>query len=751
MILEKFYYSENYVGIIASSILLTTGCSSALHTHPESQQLLDEALKQGYLLMRFMICLMVGPPGVGKTCLKHLLLGKHPPHPCERCSTICAEHPVKIRSISSSKIQTMLGKWREVSPEQLLPSIGRFIRRNAKKHRVSIPNELKEYLEQLEASANAATVSSKAILPMAAGSDDVAAESNISLQSSDGSQSSTALDEASALKATVDSIFATLKKVIAGEDLSEEEVEELFSSDWVYFTDCGGQPQFHELLPLFIQEITSLIVVSRLSDRLDDRPPDEYYQQGKLVGKKSATHLTTAEQVKCLTRSLMSRATEGSCPDIIMVGTHRDRASECSESIEEKNEKLLEMFGPELEEHLVFYEGVKGLLFPLNTFCPDEQDKAVAKTIQVGVETSMLVKEVKVPIWWFILELLIQGLAKKLEKRVLRRELCVSIAHALGFTERAFEAALKFFDKLNVIKYSTALPEVIFVDSQVPLDNVSDLVQEGYLLRHGRPSSRRGNWKRFCYEGVVTLKFIDSTCKHFEKGIFESAELLELLKDQLVVVPLEPLSDIDHLPEADEYFMPALLDILSQDELEKHRVFSSAAAPLLFRFSHGCRRAGVFCCLVVYLMKESKWSIQHRNGKLILVARNCVSFRVTNDDRTFCLVTLMDAFYFFEVHITADTPLSLCRELCPTIQREIFAGIRAACEKLCYISDQPQLAVFCPSCDCTIKGIPSSSDGGSRHAAVLEKNSCACIETSHHACLTDRHTIWLAEESQGTI
>ena len=29
-----------------------------------------------------------------------------------------------------------------------------------------------------------------------------------------------------------------------------------------------------------------------------------------------------AEQVKCLTRSLMSCTIEGSCPDIIMIGTH---------------------------------------------------------------------------------------------------------------------------------------------------------------------------------------------------------------------------------------------------------------------------------------------------------------------------------------------------------------------------------------------------------------------------------------------
>ena len=315
--------------------------------------------------------------------------------------------------------------------------------------------------------------------------------------------------------------------------------------------------------------------MSRLSDKLDDCPPDEFYQDGEIIGKRLCTHLTTENQVQCLTRSLRSHNSSSQPPSIIMVGTRLDLADECSESIDEKNEKLIKMFGPELREHLIFYKPFKKLLFPVNSLTPGKADYDVAKSIQDGVERSVC-KKVKVPIWWFILELLIQGLAKKLEKRVLHRKLCVGLALALGITEEDFDAALKFFDQLNVIKYSPILPELVFVDSQVPLDNLSDLVQEGYLLRQGQSPSRKGNWMRFCFEGIVTVDFLKGTCKHFERDIFESPELLKLLEYQLVVVPLKLSKGVM------EYFLPALLSILSKEELEKHRVFSSTAAPLLF-------------------------------------------------------------------------------------------------------------------------------------------------------------------------
>ena len=720
---------------IATCMQSSLRISSSL---PESHRILEDSLKLGFLLLELFTCIMVGPPGVGKTLLKHLLLGKKPP--LTRTSTPCAEQPIKIRSVSSSKFQKLLGRWKEVSEEQLLPMIGRYIRQNAERLRMIIPDEIKEYLDLLEMSPATSAVASEKVATssMATASSGDSSSTMVGVASSslpsDGEiQSPSSSDEAAALKEMIDSVFGTLEKLISGEELSEEEAEELLSSIWVYFTDCGGQPQFHELLPLFIREVSSVVFVSRLSDRLDDRPPDEFYQDGELVGKRSCTHLTTENQVQCLTRSLLSHSSSSQPPSIIMVGTHLDQAHKCSETIDEKNEKLIKMFGPELKKHLVFYKPFKKLLFPVNSLTPGKCDFDVAKSVQEGVESSVA-KKVKIPIWWFILEFLIQGLAGKLKKRVLSRKLCVGIAQALGITEREFDAALYFFDELNVIKYSPVLPEVVFVDSQVPLDNLSDLVQEGYLLRHGQSSARKGNWMQFCYEGIVTIDSLNSTCKHFEKGVFESPELLKLLESKLVVVPLK-LSAKGMM----EYFLPALLDILSQEELEKHRVFSLTAAPLLFRFSHGCRRAGVFCCLTVYLMKECKWSILSKNGELMLVARNCVTFSLPT---CACIVTLIDAFYYIEAHITKSTP-SICRKACPTIRKEVLAGINAACEKLLYTNDHPHLAVFCQHPGSTASP-PSHED---RHAAVIdiENNSCECTKGQEVAELQEQHTIWLTD------
>ena len=319
-------------------------------------------------------------------------------------------------------------------------------------------------------------------------------------------------------------------------------------------------------------------------------------------------------------------------------------------------------------------------------------------------------------------------------------KLCASIAHVLGFTDDSFHAALEFFDRLNVIKYSSALPDVVFVRSQIPLDKLSEMIEYSYKLKHGgHLAPLEGNWKNYCEKGIVTLDFLRSFSDHYEKDLFEAPQLLELLKHQLVAVPLAKLGSSPDC--AVEHFMPSLLDILPREELEKHRVFTSAAAPLLFRFSHGCRRAGVFCCLTVHLMMHSGWNILHKDGTVIFVARNCISFR---HPRYACFITLIDAFYYIEAHIEALP--SVCCKACPVIRDDILCGINAACEKLKYVKESPHLAFFCPHIEATP---PPSTE--LRHAAVVEveDNCCACTKGKVFSGLEMKHTIWLQDSDQG--
>ena len=136
-------------------------------------------------------------------------------------------------------------------------------------------------------------------------------------------------------------------------------------------------------------------------------------------------------------------------------------------------------------------------------------------------------------------------------------------------------------------------------------------------------------------------------------------------------------------------------------------------------------------------MKECKWSILSESGDLMLVARNCITFSLPSSS---CFVTLIDAFYYIEAHITRSIP-SVCVKACPTIRKEVLAGITAACKELSYTIDHPHLAVFCQHPGSTA----SPPKHIEQHAAVIDirNNCCKCTKGEAVTELRKEHTIWL--------
>ena len=666
-----------------------------------------------------------------------------------------------IRAVSGMRIESSKERWRELTMDELAVMVADVVPLLCDRIacKIELPSDLSEALQKLPPNEDSDT-------PDTQGEDsDTSDTPDEDLNTSNTQYEATPINspqpEATPSRATAQEdspdtkqdtnstsspaklATSTILKSITDRIACEKESGRLFSIPIVHFFDTGGQPPFHEVIPIFSKHPSVAVLVFRLSERLDARPMVEYYDaSGHRVGTPHPSPLTSEQVVKVMTRSLQSSQTDGKLPKVIVVGTHKDKESECpSESRQQKNEKLCSILCPVMQDELVFYgESLKELIFPVNTIGRGEEEERIAKMLRQEIEKCS--RKVKIPIWWFIFELILRHLAEQLKRRVLSRRQCSEVAHLLGFHENAFNAALKFLNELSILlHYPKILPGVVFTDSQVPVDKVSELIERKYQLQEateGRQPQKpiSGKWVRFRDQGIVALEFLRDFPKHYVDGLFTPDDLVELLTDLLVFAPI---SD-------DEYFMPVLLETLSDDELNEHRITSSAASPLLVRFPNGWPRYGVFCCLVVYLINQQQWKVVNSRGTPIFVSRNCMKFKLP---RKPCTLVLIDCFSHFELYINA--PPSVCRNVCPSIKDAIFTGLNAAVINLGYNNDTPAVAFFCPHS--SNSSPPLSLACGSLHTAIVEEYPWwTCAEDMNlHGELNDQQRMWFKDQESNPV
>ncbi|XP_064394897.1 uncharacterized protein LOC135342166 isoform X2 [Halichondria panicea] len=703
-------------------------------------------MKHGHVLVNIVNMLVFGPAGTGKTNLKHLLTDKPPP--LQRDSTPCMEKPVRIRPVSNTKFKTTGRGWEEMSQPKMLNLLAEIIAKLPKEstdHLVGkitdrsmasrIANGLKKMMMALRIPKRMTTTkptSGSKLSPSTNDSDELSGSARM-------------LDKA------IDEVIASVVSGVAEElpatqgtdqlSSSDQQEGELFDSNWVYVTDCGGQPQFHDVSPLFIKHISVALIVLRLIDELSSFPSDEYYKDGQLVGSPHASHMTLGETLQSLIRSIESHTSQDKKPKMIFVGTFFDQLKS-SNTIIERNKEILDMLPPDIKKLLVYENlGLNNLIFGLNTISREEDSLATANRIRIAIERSIPL-QVKMPIWWSFLDSLLQSLSASLERGVLGIEECLQLATRFGYLLKDLEAALVFFDNVCIAHYyPSILPNTVFVDAQIPLDKITELSQHAIFLRNAHstvsPGGTGAEWKRFRDEGIITLKFLRFFTKHYVEGIFSPEDMLLIMKDLLVIAPIPLVEATSHQAE---FFMPSLLTSIQPAELDKIRS-SFTISPFAIYFRSGCIRSGVFCCLVVDVIKRLGWKVLLPSGKPICFAKNCIQLKLPELP---CTVTLIDSFSYLEVYI--KVLLSLRKELCPAVRNEILKSIRLSCQALHYNNDTPKTGIFCPC---------KKSTGSTRKlhlADVSERNGCkfwmCSLEADVWEELSEEDRIWL-DNSEG--
>ena len=485
----------------------------------------------------------------------------------------------------------------------------------------------------------------------------------------------------------------------------------------VQFIDSGGQPQFLELLPAFIQDVSVVLYAINLSESLNHCPMIYFYgKDSQPVGnpyKSPSSHKQVLEQ--CV-RAAHARDFR---PHLFVVGTHHDEEDKCSETKGGKGDVIKQMVN---SEYLICKNGVD-VIWDMNGANPDSYDQKVAGELRHAIVDHCNDEATpSLPIKWFGLEMQIKHTAVR---GVISLHRCLQLARSLGMDEQALEAALLHMVKYNLLLWYHNVPSlrnIVFCDPQVILNIISDLVQCKHELAGGEVLGIAGVKNAWCSKfrdhGIVSTDFlyVNRFEKHFLDDAFNVEHFTALMCHLFIMVPLE----------GGDYLMPALLDPLSPESIRRH---NASAQPLLLHLQNDLVPFGLFSCLVSSIQTEC--SVLEVNKVPVCLYRNCVSFKCRKFPAEF---TIVDSTAHIKVHLDSAWDNS---KACPKIRKLIHEAIRRCGSILAYkgwgnIKD----GFVCSNDSC--KGIVTPFEE--------EPNLAACNSCSTVAVLTPQHSVWIGEK-----
>ena len=665
-------------------------------------------MKEGCVTVKLVKVLVVGSAGVGKTSLIKLLLDQDPPE--ERNSTVCLERSIRVIRVLREKGQGE--EWNELPQKELDEMIAE-----------AVPVLVKD-LNKKNEKTKPTTVASHGEDPNEGERITEDDESRESHEEGDGNEGQDATMPHAASATNSKDVIDTVKKKLTKLVSSVKSSERLLNMELIYLTDTGGQQEYWDLAPIFTRDTTATLFVHRLCDKLDDIPLNDVYERGERVGPSQKARITTAQAFKTM---LQNSACGKSRSKIFVVGTYRDKRGSCEETLEQKNQKFKEIASPHKICHA--NEALKEVVFEVNTKSPSEEDKVKATKLKTSI--CRVNKMVEIPIWWFILQQVLEAIAKNSRMDILSKEDCIHASKDLGFNEAQLDAALEYFDKLNIFLYKpNILPNVLFTNAQVPLDKLSELVHKQHQLQVAKVDPARaagepcpGEWEKFRDHGILCTSLLDEFPKHYVKGIFTKDRFILLLEELLIVSK----------SSEDEYFFPAILDIKEDREIPN----SPEIAPLVVRFPNGWAPPGVFCCTVCHLISQAGWKIMQPTQSDSTdtpkeeVARNAITFERESEPG---FVTIVDKIEYFSVHVNVDTKKVHGESLiqhCGDIKLEVFTAVKAGLDKTHHKESQPKPAFYCPT--------------HKSHIANISKSMLWVCSTDSKTCdnLTPDQTVWL--------
>ena len=621
------------------------------------KQTYEKEMRYGHIVTFISKVLLFGIAGSGKTSATAIMIGEDPP-PVRR-STPLMVRPVQVITILIEE----LTKWEKKTPEEVWKMIAEIIRS-------------RESLSESRESQQSGSKSQRTYQPKPPQPKQVQpkeAQSPLPILSKPMSEFD------SVLKSTMKEV--DFLPLVQNCDPSSEPI---LKQRWLYIIDSGGQPEFHNMLSMFVQNTTACIFVFRMHEGLDDCPPLAYYKDGSSLGPTCNSRMTNRqifEQFIRTMRSFNSMKNEDglrTLPSILLLATHHDLVDESKlpELLEERHKQLKAIVLPQFQEQLIYCDRqLKKFIFTMNAKQPEERDRHTANEIRRVITEECLGTKMNIPLRWHRLDHLSRKISDGLKRKVqvLGRDEYGKIAESLNIDNESCKRALEFFNNMNTISYfPNALPDLVFLEPQILLGLLTKLVEKKYQTDHHnsvhaiKPKKYDFPFHNFAQ---VTVELLNEFEKHYHPPLFTSKDLAILFEKLLIFGKLEE----------GKWFVPSILPFLKEEEVEQHCVSKERA--LVINFSDGGPQNGIFSSTVSFLLSSdntspSPWQVlKDESNEPVCLKCNIVAFMVGNFPGE---VTLIEEWTHFEIHL--KTRPACEGYLWQHVYTAVFKGLAKAAE-----------------------------------------------------------------------
>ena len=264
--------------------------------------------------------------------------------------------------------------------------------------------------------------------------------------------------------------------------LGLENAESLDGKIIARLLDCGGQPQFLEILPRYIGSMSLGILVIDLSKRLDEHPLSYFYgEDGQPIGEGVKSSMTNEQLLHLFLQMIVSQSQEHRKTKILIVGTHRDEEeNSVGETRELKEKKIAHIITSSgLEENVIYTDqSHEHIVFAVNAKQPEDYDVALGHKIMMEVMNETRARHVRIPLKYLNLELTLKQLSTT-------EKLAFSVVEVFSLMTRYFKdyeslkAGLEYLNNTFRVLYFRKL-EVVFGEPQL----LFNFHYQNYSLSH---------------------------------------------------------------------------------------------------------------------------------------------------------------------------------------------------------------------------------------------------------------------------